>query len=353
MSRSIGGSWGSRASMKWIDYREVLKDIAVERVSSEARELAKRFGYLPYMVERYLSMLGHEETLELLNAFENLRPPPAIRVNTLRIGVDELVQRLEALGFELRPVKWCSYCLEVVKFPESPSIGSTHEYLKGLYYVYRDSAPTIPPSLAPAKPGHRVLDVCAAPGGKATHLLQQMEDVGLLIANDKARSRIPVLIAHIQRMGFRSAVVTCLDGRDLPKILKPVFDYVLVDAPCSAEGGIMYDPGRKTRTSIEDLAKLVAREIELLESGAKLLRRGGVLVYSTCSIAPEENEYVVTRVLKRFPDLDVVEPPTNLWSWGLDGFRGLEFDKRVRRCVRVWPHRHGVEGFFVCILVKR
>jgi len=339
--------------MRWVDYRDVLRDIAIETVSREARELAHRFGYLPYMVERYIDMLGREEALELLKAFETLEPPPTIRVNTLRIGVEELVQRLENIGFELRRLEWCSYCLEVVKSPQSPSIGSTHEYLKGFYYVYRDYAPTIPPSLAPARPEQLVLDLCAAPGGKATHLLQQMEDRGLLIANDKARGRIPILIAHIQRMGFRSALITCLDGRDLPKILRPAFHYVLVDAPCSAEGGIMYDPGRKTRTSIEELAKLVAREIELLESGARLLREGGILVYSTCSIAPEENEYVVTKVLQRVPSLEVVEPPINRWSWGLESFRGMEFDKRVRKCVRVWPHRHGVEGFFVCILTKR
>ncbi len=336
-----------------LDFRDVLKDIRIDSISSEAKTLAEKYGYLPYMVQRYLDMLG-DEAIELLDTFERLRPSPVIRVNTLKIDTGKLIARLRDLGFDFKPIPWCSYCFRVTRFPESPSIGATHEYLKGFYYVYQDAPPTIPPLLMDVKPEMLVLDMCAAPGGKATHILQLMEDEGILIANDKARSRIPILLTHLFRMGFRSYIVTCFDGRDLPRVLNLRFDRVLVDVPCSAEGRIMFDPGRKTRTDQHDLAKLVAREIELLVSAIELTAIGGLVVYSTCSIAPEENEYVVSRVLKLYGEnIEVVEPNINRFSRGLTRFRNLEFDPDVEKCLRIWPHRHGMEGFFVCVIRKK
>ena len=340
--------------MRKVSAEEVLNDIYFDDISAEARELAKRYGYLPYMVQRYIDMLGIEETKELLQTFEELRPYPVIRCNYLRIDCGELVRELNAMGFDFEPLEWCNYCYRVVSQPSSPTIGATHQYFKGYYFVYRDASPTIPPIVQAPKAGDIVLDMCAAPGGKATHLLQLMEDRGLLIANDKALSRIPALLSHLYRMGFKSFIVINDDGRNLPRYLANTFDSVLVDAPCSAEGGIMFDPSRKTRTSINDLAKLVAREIELLAAGIELAKPGGVIVYSTCSIAPEENEYVIMRILEMYKGIVRVESIDipGSWSPGLRQFRNLEFPRDVTNCIRVWPHRHRMEGFFVCKLRK-
>jgi len=335
-----------------ISFESIINEIRIRRIDPLARKLAEKYGYRPYMVQRYLEMMGFDECVELLEAFETLRPPPTIRCNNLRIDCNELVTRLERLGFELEPVPWCNYCYNVVKAPRSPSIGATHEYLKGYYYVYRDAAPTIPPIICAPKPRWIVLDVCAAPGGKATHLLQQMEDRGLLVANEISRPRIALLLTHLHRMGFKSFIVLNEDGRVLPYKLRLEFDYILVDAPCSAEGRIMYDPSRKTKTSEEDLAQLVLREIELLSASIRLAKPGAFIVYATCSIAPEENEYVVSKVLELHRNVEIIEPFIRIGDRGLTGFAHLTFDPRVSRCVRLWPHKHKVEGFFVCIFRK-
>ncbi len=332
---------------------DVLKDIKWWSCSEWAREVAKRYGYLEYMVCRYEEMLGRKGTIELLESFENFRHRVVIRVNTLRTSVNYVTSRLRELGFELKPLSWCDYCLEVVYQPKSPSIGATHEYLKGMYFVYRDPAPTIPPIVMNPRPGSLVADICAAPGGKATHLLQLMKDEGLLLANDKARSRIPVLVSHLVRMGFESFVITNVDARELPNMFENTFDYVLADVPCSAEGGIMFDPSRKMKTHVSELAKLVAREIELLDAAVRLAKPGGLIAYSTCSIAPEENEYVVSRVLEMHEDLEVIDIGINFGDRGIVDVPKLKILSDVAKCVRFWPHRHAMQGFFVCLLKKQ
>jgi len=335
-----------------VSAHDVLKIMGWWSCSDWAKRISDRYGYLTYMICRYEELLGRDETIMLLESFERFVPRVTIRVNDLQIRPLELVNRLRRLGFVLKPVEWCSYCFEILENPSSPSVGATHEYLKGFYFVYRDPAPTIPPIVLSPRPGSIALDMCAAPGGKATHVLQIMRDEGVLIANDKAKNRIPVLISHFVRMKLRSYVVTRMDGRELPRHFRETFDYILVDVPCSAEGGIMFDPSRKTRTRPEDLAKLVAREIELLAAAIEVAKPGAKIVYSTCSIAPEENEFVVSRVLDLYKNVRVVEPPLNLWDCGLEDVPKLELHSEVRKCIRIWPHRHGMQGFFVCLLEK-
>ncbi len=339
--------------MRGVPASSILRDIQWWRCSEEARSLARRYGYLDYMVCRYEQLLGIEGTLRLLETFEKFRPRVTIRVNTLRSSVSKVRRRLEELGFHLRPLDWCDYCLEVVRAPSYPSVGATHEYLKGLYFVYRDPAPTIPPIVLDPRPSSITVDICAAPGGKATHALQLMRDRGLLLANDKARSRIPILVSHFARLGMTSYIVTRVDARDLPRLTEMRFDYVIADVPCSAEGGIMFDPSRKTKTTVDELAKLVAREIELLASAIELAKPGGRVVYSTCSIAPEENEYVVSRVLEMFRDVKIVNARIAIGSRGIQAIPNLSLSAEVSKCVRIWPHEHFMQGFFVCLLEKQ
>jgi 16S rRNA C967 or C1407 C5-methylase (RsmB/RsmF family) len=161
-----------------------------------------------------------------------------------------------------------------------------------------------------------VLDACAAPGGKVTFIAQILHERGWLVfANDLVLYRLKALVGHVARMRLENVVVTWSDARKLKDRLKRRFKRVLLDAPCSGEGRIMVDPERRTRTSILDLAILVKREIELLYSLSDMLEPGGTLVYVTCSIAPEENEYVVSKVLSLRGDLEVVEPPVRLFDY--------------------------------------
>lgn len=336
-----------------VDPSKILEDIAVEP-GPDAERLARRYGYQAYMVERYIRILGGEAE-ELLEAMED----PSIlkhtvRCNNLRVGCGWLVERLEGLGFRLRPIPWAEGSYEVLEGPRTPSIGATHEYLKGYYYLHRDPSPLIPPLNMDLKPGLEVLDACAAPGGKATYMAQIMGDTGLIVANDISLNRIRALVSNIARMGFKSIAVIRGDARRIDRILGREFPRILVDAPCSAEGYIMIDPSRKWRTSQKDLAALVRREIEILYSALKLLGEGGIAVYSTCSIAPEEGEYVVSAVLDAYRgSVEVVEPRLNMWSRGLHDIWIKGISPEVRRCIRTWPHKHGMGGSFACVLRKR
>lgn len=331
---------------------KIVKDIKIRKLSREAIALAKNYGYLPYMVQRYIDMLGYEDTVKLLNTFENYAFRPTILCNYLKINCRLLVERLTRLGFELEQVGWCNYSYITSKSAFKPSLGSTHEYLKGFYYVYRDAASLLPVlALSPTK-GAQVLDLCAAPGGKSVHILLAMRDHGLLIANDISKKRLRSLTTNLFRMGFKSFIITAEDGVILPRKVNIKFDYVLLDAPCSAEGAIMFDKSRKTKTSEEDLARLVLREIKLLLSAISMAKSGARIVYTTCSIAPEENEYVITKVIEftKEKTVDVDTPSLEIGDRGLRRFRDLEFYDKVSQCIRIWPHRHLMEGYFICVL---
>ncbi|RLG81567.1 MAG: RsmB/NOP family class I SAM-dependent RNA methyltransferase [Thermoprotei archaeon] len=331
----------------------IYRDIRVEP-SELAEKLAEKYGYLPYMVQRYILMLGIAETHKLLEAFE--KPvKPVVRANTLLLEPDRLASRLDQLGFILEPIPWDTTSYRVVGMGEgSPSIGATHEYRKGYYYVHRDSAPLVPSTLLVYEYRGSVLDTCAAPGGKTTHIAQLLGDKYAIVANDLVLYRIRALIGHILRMRIASVRTIWSDARKLPRLVKKRFGRVLVDAPCSGEGTIMIDPGRKTRTRLLDLARIVKREIEILWSSIEMLSEEGVLAYVTCSIAPEENEYVIAKILEQRNDIELVDPPIKLFNWssGISSFAGHRFPREVEKCIRIWPHRHGMIGMTICFIAK-
>ncbi len=338
-----------------IELYEIYKDIYVEP-TREAYEIALKYGYLPYMVQRYLDMLGEKESLELIRAFE--KPvKPVVRTNTLIITSFELKKRLSELGFKLEEIPWAPGSFWVVEKPESPTLGATHEYLKGYYYVHRDASSLLPVLLLLHDYVGDVLDACAAPGGKATYIAQILKErgCGVVYANDLVLYRLKALVGHIMRMQLNNVIVLWSDARALSNRFKRRFHRILLDAPCSGEGRISVDPGRKNKTSILDFAILVKREIELLASLVDLLEPSGVLAYVTCSIAPEENEYVVNYVIKARRNIEVIDPPLKLlnYSRGIVEFHNLKFSEEVERCIRLWPHRHGLFGYTICLLKKR
>ncbi len=339
-------------SSQSIDVETIIRDIWVEP-SQFAKRLAEKYGYLPYIVERYIKILGFSETHKLLEAFE--KPlKPVVRTNIRLISPEHLASRLEKLGFHLKQIPWAPYAFRVVSGPHSPSIGATHEYLKGLYYVHRDAASLIPGILLTHRYDGDVLDACAAPGGKTTHIAMLLRK-GRVVANDLVLYRLKALIGHVARMRLNNVIITWADARKLPGLMKTRYKRVLLDVPCSGEGTIMFDPGRKTRTTIKDLARIVKREIELLIAGIEMLEPGGVLAYVTCSIAPEENEYVVSRVLELRDDVEVIAPPVKLFDWSpwLTAYGRHEFPGELRNCIRVWPHLHGMIGFTTCLLRRK
>ncbi|MEM2284497.1 MAG: RsmB/NOP family class I SAM-dependent RNA methyltransferase [Zestosphaera sp.] len=322
------------------------------RVSKEVEELASRYGYRPYMVSRYLEILGDlREVEELLRAFEK-KLRPSIRCNKLKLSdCRELVERLRKLGFQLESIEWFSEAYEVVREPEKPSLGSTNEYLLGFYYLYRGKASLLPPTILNPSREDEVVDLAAAPGGKTTHMAQIMRNEGLIVALEPNEERVRVLRNNIERLGVKNAVVLRLDGRRVSKVFKNFFTKALLDAPCTGEGIIMIDPSRKTKTSLEDLMSHHVKQKELLENALDSLKSGGRILYTTCSIAPEENELVLSEVLRRRDDVRVLslEAPVRL-APPVTNYYGIDIDERVRLCGRTYPHIHGMEGFFICLM---
>lgn len=294
------------------------------------------------------------EVEEMLRAFEK-KLKPVIRCNTLKLNdCRELAERLQRLGFHTENISWCSEAYEVIKEPEKPSIGSTHEHLVGLYYLYRGRASLIPPMILRPNEKDKVVDLAAAPGGKTTHMAQIMRNEGLIVALEPNKDRIKILRNNLERLGVKNTVLLRLDGREISKILANTFTKALLDAPCTGEGIIMIDPTRKTKTSLEDLVRHHEKQKELLRSALGSVKSGGRILYTTCSIAPEENELVLSEVLKEREDVRVVslESPVKLAPPVTD-YYGIPVDDRVRLCGRTYPHTHGMEGFFICLMELR
>ncbi len=313
----------------------------LKRVSQDQRresvELAKKYGYLPYMIERYFAM--DIDVIALLEAFEK-KPLKGIRCNTLKSGCSSLKKRLEGRGFKLSQVAW-STGFWVLREPYS--ITSTPEYLNGLFFV-QDPASMLPPQVLDPKPFERVADLASAPGGKLTHLSQLMDNLGTIYAFEKRGDRIPSLIANVQRMGVKNAIILHEDAANVVKY--GPFDKILLDAPCTGEGVIAKDPSRKRSRSPKDLLFMHKLQSFLLRRALMALKVGGRLVYSTCSIAVEENEAVIATVM------DIARPlDSGPGSPGITQYFELSFDF-ASKCRRLWPHIHSTEGFFICLLER-
>lgn len=299
------------------------------------------------MIERYIQFLGLNGTIELLKA--NERPLiPSIRVNTLRIKVDELRDRLENKGFKLEPIEWVPYGLKVVK--ERYNLGSLHEYLQGYYYI-QNIASMLPAHILNPKPDELVIDMCAAPGGKSTQLAQIMYNKGTLILIDRNEYRIPALEVNLRRMGISNSIVMNYDASQLEK-LNIKADKILLDAPCTGEGLIRSDISRKTSKRLKDINKMATIQRKLLSAGLKRLKSGGLLLYSTCSIAPEENELVVNNVLSSFSNLSIIKIPRQYGSVGITNVYGRTLRNDLKHSQRLFPHIHDTIGFFFCLIKK-
>ncbi len=273
-------------------------------------------------------------------------PHTALRVNTLKITPDRF---REISPFALEKVNWTAKGFYYDAAGDNPSRHSY--YLAGLYYIQEPSA-MIPATLLPVSPGDRVLDLCAAPGGKATELAAKLEGSGLLVANDISASRAMALVKNLQMAGVRNAVVTAETPRHLAETLPSFFDRVLVDAPCSGEGMFRKDP-RMVRDWLEHGPEYYARlQRQILSEAYCLLRPGGYMVYSTCTFSPLEDEGAVRWFLCEHPDMRIcpVERQEGFCEGRPDWTDGGGED--LRHCVRVFPHRARGEGHFAVLLRK-
>ncbi len=303
--------------------------------------IAKEYGYDEFIIRRWLRFFG-DETLEIVRAFEE-GVPKYIRVNTLKITSSELVERLTDRGFELAETE-VPFCYEVIEEPYS--IGATPEYLMGYYYVM-DKSSCIPPLVLDPKPSDVVIDMAAAPGGKTTMISMLMENRGVVIAVEPQPERVQALIDNIHRMGAMNVAVLKADARSLPAI-GIAADRILLDAPCTGEGIIFKDPSRKVDRGATDIKFCSTLQRELILAAFDCLKKGGILVYSTCSLTPEENELVIDHLLgRRSARLEEI-------GFGCQALLLPEIEHReeIRKARRLYPHKHKCAGFFVAKIRK-
>ena len=270
------------------------------------------------------------------------QPARYLRVNELKINKSDLRARLESKGFELES----TVLPEVFLVKRSPmSIGATTEYMLGQYYL-QDLSSCLAVDALDVGPDQTILDIAAAPGGKTTFIAQRMKNTGIVIALEPNERRARSMTFNLARCGVSNTAVFRLDGRDAEQ-LGTKFDRVLLDAPCSCEGVIAKDATRKTSHSPGDVEYCSNRQEKLVESAARLVKPGGVLVYATCSFAPEENEMVVESLLHSGR---ISVEPIPYGSEGLTRFDDREFNAQLKNSRRLYPHLHNTTGFFIAKL---
>jgi NOL1/NOP2/sun family putative RNA methylase len=305
------------------------------------------YHFKPKFKERFRKLLGRE-----LNTFLEYQKKPmkeTIRINTLKISREELVKKLESRGWKLKEIPWYEDGLLVEKRKEE--LGNTLEYFLGYYYS-QGPASMIPSLVLDPKPGEIVLDLCAAPGSKTTQMAQLMKNKGVIIANDKSLSRISILRSNLQRCGVVNTIVTRMDGR-MFKNVKQEFDRVLVDAPCSSEGTMRENPHLIKEWNLYTIKKLSNLQKRLIEAGFMRLKEGGVLVYSTCTLAPEENEKVIDYLVRKWDaKIEKIKLKNVKRREGVTEWKGKEFVDEIKRCWRIYPQDNDTEGFFIARIRK-
>jgi len=276
----------------------------------------------------------------------------SIRVNTIKISVDELKKRLDP-DWILEQVPWCNegYWIEFRGEEKRRDVGNLKEHALGYIYL-QEAASMIPPLVLGPKPSEIVLDMCASPGSKTTQIAAMMENSGVLIANDYQGMRLKPLSLNVQRMGITNTILTLMNGQRFRRSGMQ-FDRILVDAPCSGTGTICKSLKTLRIWNPKMITKLARTQKELIDTAFNILKPGGTMVYSTCSLEPEEDEGVISWLLEKYENaktlpikLDIKHGPAIM------EFNGGEYHPDVKHCLRLWPQDNETEGFFVTLLQK-
>lgn len=303
-------------------------------------------SYNDFLREKIKELFPKKECITFMEESEKKRPL-VIRVNTLLTRRKELTNKLMSRGVDLEPIEWCDDALII--FNSNIPIGATPEYLAGHYTIQGASSMLSVLNLE-VKENLKILDMCAAPGGKTTYIGVLMNNTGVLFANDMNEDRIIGLRSNLLRMNINNCIVTNMDGK---KINIEKMDRILLDAPCSGTGIISKDPSVKINRTEVDLRKTVFTQKELILKAFDLLKSGGIMVYSTCSVLPKENEEVVSYLISKRKDAKVVECDVDVGKPGFPTFRGTFYHPSMILTRRVYPHVHNMDGFFYAKIKKR
>ena len=323
-----------------------------EYIDALQKSVGECFEYNEELVEMLMDVFPNAEIVDFMEASESPRPL-TIRANTLKVRRRELAQALISRGMNVDPIdKWSKVGLVV--YDSQVPVGATPEYLAGQYMIQSASSFLPVVALAP-KENEKIVDLAAAPGGKATYIGAAMKNTGTLVMNDLKRERIKSLVANVHRLGVHNAVVSNYDGLKIPRIFGNTFDRALLDAPCSGTGIISHDPSVKMNRRKQDLDNTTRIQKELIlaaiDSVNSKSSSGGYIVYSTCSVLVEENEAVVDYALRN-RDVKIVESGIEFGIKGFTKMKQHRFHPSLSLSKRIYPHIHNLDGFFVCKLKK-
>jgi len=284
--------------------------------------------------------------------------PSHLRVNILKCSEEELENRLRAYGVKLKPLPLPNH----FEFEGLENPGATLEYFLGYYHLQGLSSAVVP-FVLDVSSKHRVLDMCASPGSKTTQMAAMMNNRGLIVANELNRKRLGILKFHLERLGVINTIVTDYQAQNFPEKTpegnRMSFDRILLDVPCSGEGRfrtqMREDELKKMQPYSEQYSlRMHGYQLQMLKKAYKLLKPGGILVYSTCTYSPWENEAVVDALLEQYPEIRIEEVKLD----GINTVPGVIFWKKKRfsdeliKCVRLYPHFVNSWGFFIAKLKK-
>ena len=304
----------------------------------------------PDFITRYKEFFWQEEMQEFLR-YCQLPLRKAIRINTSRIDEQDFLMRAKKNNWQLTKIPYIDTGYFIDREDKSVPLGKSIEYFAGLFYIQETSS-MIPPMVLKPEAWELLLDVSAAPGSKSTQLANMMEESGFVLANDIIASRMKALRTNINYLGHTNIWISKLDGRDFGRYFTETFDKILLDAPCSWEGTMRKETINWNLEVIQELSKL---QEKLLLSALQALKVWGTLVYSTCTMTPEENEKVLNAVKQQlWSAIEIVKfslkdlqssPWIQWWQW-------QKYDEEVQNAQKIWPHINDTEWFFVAKIIK-
>ncbi|HYD03202.1 MAG TPA: RsmB/NOP family class I SAM-dependent RNA methyltransferase [Alphaproteobacteria bacterium] len=345
----------------------IKKDSDLQDVSSDSENhsTAHRLEKIPRDVlvkkrfeDHYRELLGEDYDKFMNYSLSYIRK--CIRVNRLKSNVESIKARLSD-RWQLEPIPWCSEGFWITyRDGKRFDLGNLMEHHLGYIYV-QEAASMIPPVVLDPQPGEVVLDMCAAPGSKTTQIAMYMENSGLLVANDVSGSRLKALGMNMQRCGVNNHVLTMMQEHRFKRIGENhpdfKFDRILVDAPCSGTGTIRKSLKTILMWNPLGITKLSKIQKNLIEIAFNMLKPNGVMVYSTCTIEPEENEAVVSFLLNKYPNAELEYIDDSKLGIkrtpAIKKFKNLEIRPEVENCLRIHPYDNDTEGFFVARIRKK
>jgi 16S rRNA (cytosine967-C5)-methyltransferase len=311
----------------------------IEDIEDDIERMSVETSHPAWLIERWVKQFGKEEALAM--AHENNHPARmTARVNSLKSTVDEVLNALAKEGIEASKGEVIPGSIQT----SSGSLANTKAFAEGSLTI-QDESSMLPVIALDVKPDMKVLDMCAAPGGKTTFIAEKMNDKGEIYAHDLHEHKVSLIESNAKRLGIQSITTKSGDSRELESVYGPAsFDRILVDAPCSGLGVIRRKPEIKYNKTEQDLASLTEIQEQLLDTAYRLIKDDGIIVYSTCTIEYDENEGMVRRFLKKYPDVEMAP---------LDALANNNSLAVNDNMLQVLPQHFGSDGFFVAAFRKR